>query len=430
MTTWALRDVRDVVVNAAADYRTARATVGDTTIRVHTRPGQPAAAILDAAEAAVRRLEDRLGPYPWHGLRIVAVRGRLRDGGPGHRLDPGRRRGRRTCATSSPTRSRTSGSTGWSATTRPASRSRTRRWPTWSRGSCWGCGAGRGAPRAALDRSIYDYGSACYYEQVYIQGGNLLDDARRRIGQRGVLRGAAGLPRATALGAVAHPDAARRDRRRHAARPRGPVADAVPVAVLMRRGGPPDAAPASRPRPTAPPAPRSTRPYVRTTAISFELEPPTGDEMAARIARTIERTPWVVVEVDGVVRAYAYGTRHRDRAAYDRTVETTVYVDAAFAGRGLGRRAMAAVLAVLRLQGAHLAVAGITPPNPASEGLHEALGFRRVGAFEAIGCKFGAWHGVTWFALELGPRLGGAGAVRAAAGARRVAALAAALAGG
>jgi phosphinothricin acetyltransferase len=145
-------------------------------------------------------------------------------------------------------------------------------------------------------------------------------------------------------------------------------------------------------------------PYVKETAISFEAVPPDGAEMAARIARTIERTPWVVVEVDGVVRAYAYGTRHRERAAYDWTVETTVYVDRGFTRAGLGRIAMSAVLAILRLQGAHLAVAGITAPNPGSIGLHEALGFTRVGVFEAIGWKNEAWHGVDWFALELGPR--------------------------
>ena len=145
-------------------------------------------------------------------------------------------------------------------------------------------------------------------------------------------------------------------------------------------------------------------PYVTDTAISFEVVPPDGAEMAARIARTIERTPWVVVEVDDVVRAYAYGTRHRDRAAYDWTVETTVYVDQDFTRAGLGRIALSAVLAILRLQGAHLAVAGITPPNPGSIGLHEALGFSRVGTFEGIGWKFGTWHGVEWMALELGPR--------------------------
>jgi L-amino acid N-acyltransferase YncA len=145
-------------------------------------------------------------------------------------------------------------------------------------------------------------------------------------------------------------------------------------------------------------------PFVTDTAVSFELVPPDGAEMGARIARTIERMPWVVVEVDGVVRAYAYGTRHRDRAAYDWTVETTVYVDRDFTRMGLGRLAMCAVLAILRLQGAHLVVAGITPPNPGSVGLHLALGFAPVGQFEAIGWKFGTWHGVAWFALELAPR--------------------------
>jgi phosphinothricin acetyltransferase len=145
-------------------------------------------------------------------------------------------------------------------------------------------------------------------------------------------------------------------------------------------------------------------PYVRDTAISFETTPPTADDMAGRIVRTIERTPWVVVEVDGVVRAYAYGTRHRERAAYDWTVETTVYVDREFAQRGLGRAAMTAVVSVLRLQGAHLLVAGVTLPNPGSVRLHESLGYRPIGEFEAIGWKFGAWHGVAWFALELGPR--------------------------
>jgi phosphinothricin acetyltransferase len=143
---------------------------------------------------------------------------------------------------------------------------------------------------------------------------------------------------------------------------------------------------------------------VTDTSISFELAPPDGIEMGARIARTIERTPWVVVEVDGVVRGYAYGTRHRERPAYDWTVETAVYVDREFTRLGLGRIAMRAVLAVLRAQGAHLVVAGITLPNDGSVRLHLELGFERIGGFEAIGWKRGGWHGVDWFANELGSR--------------------------
>lgn len=146
------------------------------------------------------------------------------------------------------------------------------------------------------------------------------------------------------------------------------------------------------------------RPYVETTAVSFEQAPPDAAEMATRITRTIQRTPWLVAEVDGAVRGYAYASRHRERAAYDWTAETTVYVDEAFTGRGLGRASMTALLAILRVQGFHLAVAGVTLPNPGSVALHLSLGFARIGEFEAIGYKQGRWHGVEWYGLELGPR--------------------------
>ena len=145
-------------------------------------------------------------------------------------------------------------------------------------------------------------------------------------------------------------------------------------------------------------------PYVAETAISFELVPPTDAEMAARIERVTAHWPWLVVEVDGVVRGYAYATRHRERPAYDWTTETTVYVDQAFHGRGLGRAAMRALVGVLRLQGFHLVVAGITAPNPGSFALHRSLGFARIGEFEAIGWKSDAWHGVEFWGLELSPR--------------------------
>jgi L-amino acid N-acyltransferase YncA len=148
-------------------------------------------------------------------------------------------------------------------------------------------------------------------------------------------------------------------------------------------------------------------PYVLDTAISFETRPPDGAELARRIAATMERTPWVVAEVDGAVRGYAYAGRFRERAAYDWSAETTVYVEAGMRRAGLGRLTMAAVLDILRLQGFRYAVAGITPPNPASVALHRSLGFERVGLFEGVGWKFGAWHGVEFFDLQLAPRVEG-----------------------
>jgi len=148
-------------------------------------------------------------------------------------------------------------------------------------------------------------------------------------------------------------------------------------------------------------------PYVLDTAISFELQPPDADEMAARIARTLERTPWLVAEVNGVVHGYAYAGRFRDRPAYDWSTESGIYVDRASRGLGIGRALMVALIAVLRLQGFRSLVAGVTPPNPASVRLHVALGFERVGLFESVGFKAGAWLGVEFFELALTPRVDG-----------------------
>lgn len=142
-------------------------------------------------------------------------------------------------------------------------------------------------------------------------------------------------------------------------------------------------------------------PIVRDTAISFELVPPEPHEMARRIAAVQDLAPWVVAEVEGAVRAYAYATEFRARPAYRWTLETAVYVAAGARGRGLGRSLYARLLELLRAQGFLQAVGGITLPNPASVRLHESLGFRSVGTFPDVGFKLGAWHAVGFWAKDL-----------------------------
>ncbi|WP_437681697.1 arsinothricin resistance N-acetyltransferase ArsN1 family B [Sorangium sp. So ce131] len=134
---------------------------------------------------------------------------------------------------------------------------------------------------------------------------------------------------------------------------------------------------------------------------SFELEPPTAGEMAARIAGALAHAPWLVLERDGAVVGYAYGARHRDRAAYLWSVDTSVYIDAAHHRTGVGRALYRALLPLLRLQGFYVAHAGVTLPNPASVGLHEALGFEPVGVYRDVGFKQGAWRDVGWWRLAL-----------------------------
>lgn len=143
-------------------------------------------------------------------------------------------------------------------------------------------------------------------------------------------------------------------------------------------------------------------PIVRATAISFELEVPDADEFVQRLRACRQLAPWILAERDGVVCAYAYGTRYRARPAYDWIVETSIYVAAEARRAGVARRLYSALLDALALQGFRTAVGGITLPNAPSVALHEQLGFSPAGVVPRAGWKLGAWHGVGFWTRELG----------------------------
>lgn len=135
-------------------------------------------------------------------------------------------------------------------------------------------------------------------------------------------------------------------------------------------------------------------PYVRETAISFELEPPTAEQMQARIEAALRTHTWVVLEEDGRVVGYAYGGPLHARAAYRWSCEVSVYVEAGRRRSGVGRALYEALFARLAERGYVRAVAGMTLPNESSAALHRALGFESVGVYREIGFKFDAWHDV------------------------------------
>ncbi len=151
-------------------------------------------------------------------------------------------------------------------------------------------------------------------------------------------------------------------------------------------------------------------PIVRETTISFELEPPTVAEMRRRIETTLAKLPWLVRESGWGIEGYAYASKHRERAAYQWSVDVSVYVAEGMRGKGLGRRLYTALLGMLQDLGYYSALAGIALPNAASIGLHEALGFQPIGVYHNIGHKLGAWHDVGWWQKQLreygeGPRV-------------------------
>ncbi|WP_354700130.1 Phosphinothricin N-acetyltransferase [Paraconexibacter sp. AEG42_29] len=143
-------------------------------------------------------------------------------------------------------------------------------------------------------------------------------------------------------------------------------------------------------------------PYVRDTAVTFEVDPPSAKVVAGRIAASLAAHAWLVLEDAGRVTGFAYGCPHRERPAYRWACDVSVYLEPGRRRTGAGRALYEALLPRLAERGLRTAVAGITLPNDASIGLHRALGFEPVGTYRAIGYKLGAWHDVAWLQRPLG----------------------------
>jgi phosphinothricin acetyltransferase len=145
------------------------------------------------------------------------------------------------------------------------------------------------------------------------------------------------------------------------------------------------------------------RPIVAFTPISFEIEPPDEHEIRRRIQGILPAYPWLVCELGRRIAGYAYGSRHKERAAYQWSVDTSVYVHSDFRRRGIGQGLYASLFRILTAQGYFSAYAGVTLPNPGSVGLHESAGFKALGVYRNVGYKQGAWHDVGWWEMALQP---------------------------
>jgi hypothetical protein len=183
VTTWEARNVRDLVLNASRGADRRSATVNGTSILVVTRPGGPSEALLRAAKQALPLLEARLGPSPWPVLRVVESAGGFAMEGPGIIWIPAGTEAWRYeyLVTHELAHQWFYGQVGNDQARQPFADEAMADMVT---RHVLGQRRSSRCARAPLDRSIYGYSEACYYEIVYIQGGNLLDDARRAMGTK------------------------------------------------------------------------------------------------------------------------------------------------------------------------------------------------------------------------------------------------------
>lgn len=143
------------------------------------------------------------------------------------------------------------------------------------------------------------------------------------------------------------------------------------------------------------------KPIVENTTVSFELRVPSVEEFAKRIEKSVGSHAWLVLDDDGMLCGYAYGTEHRAREAYQYSVETSVYVHPEHRQKGVGEKLYSELLNRLAQAGFHRAFAGIALPNASSIAIHSKLGFTEIGVFKEIGYKFNAWHDVSWWQRHL-----------------------------
>jgi len=138
--------------------------------------------------------------------------------------------------------------------------------------------------------------------------------------------------------------------------------------------------------------------YVVNTPVTFDIEPYTVERREPWFGQfgTSGRHRLLVAEIDGRVAGYVGSMRWRPKAAYDTTVETTIYCAPEAVGNGIGQRLYAALFDVLRGEDVHRLVAGYTMPNAATAALHARFGFKTVGVFSEVGRKFGKYWDVCW----------------------------------
>lgn len=142
-------------------------------------------------------------------------------------------------------------------------------------------------------------------------------------------------------------------------------------------------------------------PFVKDTAITFDMKVPTLAEFTEKIKKIQEEAPCLVYELDGAVLGYAYASAHRTREAYKWTREMSVYIREDAKTKKYGTALYSSMIELLKCQNYRSVLAGITLPNIPSVNFHERFGFHQVGVYNNVGYKLGKSHRVGWWQLML-----------------------------
>jgi phosphinothricin acetyltransferase len=143
--------------------------------------------------------------------------------------------------------------------------------------------------------------------------------------------------------------------------------------------------------------------YVLESHVTFDLEPMAMTARRVWFSHYSDTGPHrlFVGEEDGRLIGFASSSPFKSRPGYATSVETSIYLEPEAVGKGAGARLYEKLFDAIEGEDLHRAYAGIALPNPASVGLHERFGFKRVALFTEPGRKFGKYWDVAWFEKPL-----------------------------
>ncbi len=144
--------------------------------------------------------------------------------------------------------------------------------------------------------------------------------------------------------------------------------------------------------------------HVVHGTASFESEPPSEAEMAARMSKVLDAgAPWLVArDVSGELLGYASASQFRDRPAYRFACENSVYIREDQRGQGIGSALLTALIEAATARGFRQMIAVIGGAEPASAALHGRAGFIETGRMRSVGRKHGRWLDTLYMQLTLG----------------------------
>lgn len=140
---------------------------------------------------------------------------------------------------------------------------------------------------------------------------------------------------------------------------------------------------------------------VKKLTATFDLQPQTLEQRKGWFEQFGEKHPLIVAEIDGQVAGYCSLSKFRDKEAYARTAELSIYLSEDYRGKGMGPALIKEILDIGKKLQFHTIISGITSGNEVSVRIHERFGFEFIGTFREVGFKFGEWQNVDFYQLLL-----------------------------